>query len=187
MWLQLQQMSSNQPLEGGSCFCSNSCCLIAFAWSLSRRCTSLLARGYSLAGGSAPCESVFEDLDSLFGTGNFCSVSVFGCGHSDPTKMPAAFSRIRRSRHGNQANGFIAMCANPQLRARQNAATSATNVNCFNGDFTGHTAFEFALRDREQGQKQKTGSGRTLNLRSVHAEVGNRKTQQLLTKPKQWA
>ena len=152
MWLQLQQMSSNQPLEGGSCFCSNSCCLIAFAWSLSRRCTSLLARGYSLAGGSAPCESVFEDLDSLFGTGHFCSVRVFGYSHSDPTKVPAAFSRACRSRHGSQANGFIAIFATPQSRARHSATSCAVSVNCFNGVFTDHTAFEFTLRDREQAQ-----------------------------------
>ena len=178
MWLQLQKMSSNQPLEGGSRFCSNSCCLNAFAWNLFRRCTSLLARGYSLAGGSAPGESVFEDLDSLFGTGNFCSVRVFGCGHSDPKKMPAAFSRIRRSRHGNQVNGFIAMCANTQLRARQNAATCATNVICFSGDCRDHAAVEFALMNRLRNRTQAQEAHSTC--------AACTETQQLLIKPKQW-
>lgn len=61
------------------------------------------------------------------------------------------------------------------LCARQNAATCATSVNCFNVVFTDHTAFDFTLRDREQAQKQTRDSEHTLNVRSVYAEqrLGN--------------
>jgi len=67
------------------------------------------------------------------------------------------------------------------LCARQNAATCATNVSCFNVVFTDHTAFQFTLRDRDQARNRKktqdehsTCAARMQGTRGRNATVVNK-------------